>query len=128
MMKKKAGFKHPPKKNQFKPGQSGNPRGRPRGSRNFKTDLLEELYSKIVVTQEGRRRTITRQQALLKQLMVDALRGQPKARHDVITLIMTYDKDIEQELQEDHTSEANRMILERSLARLGYVKKGKANG
>ena len=37
------GYKKPPKRTQFKPGQSGNPRGRPKGTKNLKTDLAEAL-------------------------------------------------------------------------------------
>ena len=35
----KIGYRKPPTKTRFKPGQSGNPNGRPRGSVNLKTDL-----------------------------------------------------------------------------------------
>ena len=41
------GYKRPPKHTQFKPGQSGNPRGRGKNTRNFKTDLVEELREQI---------------------------------------------------------------------------------
>ena len=37
------GYKQPPKHTQFKPGQSGNPKGRPKGTQNLATDLAEEL-------------------------------------------------------------------------------------
>ncbi len=37
------GYRKPPKHTRFKPGQSGNPRGRPKGTKNLKTDLIEEL-------------------------------------------------------------------------------------
>jgi hypothetical protein len=37
------GHAKPPKHTRFQPGQSGNPRGRPKGTKNLKTDLIEEL-------------------------------------------------------------------------------------
>ena len=39
----KVGYRRPPKKSRFKPGQSGNPKGRPKGTKNLKRDLIEEL-------------------------------------------------------------------------------------
>src|SRR5260370_38480133 len=48
------GYKRPPRDCQFVPGQSGNPNGRPKGTRNFKTDLRQEL-NEIVSFREGDR-------------------------------------------------------------------------
>ncbi len=41
------GYKDPPKEHQFKPGQSGNPRGKPKGSRDIKTILTELLQTEV---------------------------------------------------------------------------------
>ncbi len=43
MAREKIGYGRPPKAGQFKPGQSGNPQGRPKGSTNLATDLSAEL-------------------------------------------------------------------------------------
>ena len=45
------GYKHPPTKNRFQKGRSGNPRGRPKESRNLVTVLSEES---IGYSQAGR--------------------------------------------------------------------------
>ena len=39
----RVGYKRPPMHSRFKPGQSGNPKGRPRPSRSFEAEFLEEL-------------------------------------------------------------------------------------
>jgi hypothetical protein len=46
----KAGYKHPPVKNQFRKGQSGNPRGRRKGQRNLAAVLAEVLRQTVTVT------------------------------------------------------------------------------
>jgi hypothetical protein len=48
------GNKKPPRHTRFKPGQSGNPSGRPKGRRNFDTILLKEFHKKIPVTINGK--------------------------------------------------------------------------
>ena len=63
----------------FKPGQSGNPKGRPKRVRNFKTDLQEELQAQITVSEGGKPLTISRQQAVIKRTMEKALRGDLRA-------------------------------------------------
>jgi hypothetical protein len=43
------GYKRPPVDRQFKPGQSGNPKGRPKGRKNLKTIVVEALHKKVKV-------------------------------------------------------------------------------
>lgn len=73
------GYAKPPKGTQFKKGQSGNPRGRPKGSKNFSTILLEEANAYIRITENGKPRTITKAQAAVKQLMNKAASGDMRA-------------------------------------------------
>jgi hypothetical protein len=64
----KVGYKKPPLHTRFQKGQSGNPRGRPKGSKNFSTLLAEALNEAVVVTEDGRRRRISKRELGLKQL------------------------------------------------------------
>jgi hypothetical protein len=73
------GYGRPPKATQFKPGQSGNPKGRPRGSKNLDTLFAVELAQPVSLTENGARRKIPKRQALVKQLVNKALSNDPKA-------------------------------------------------
>lgn len=70
------GYKRPPREHQFKPGQSGNPKGRPKLIKDFKTDLREELEEIITIQEGGKSKPITKQRALIKKLLVKALGGE----------------------------------------------------
>lgn len=69
------GYGKPPTHTRFKKGESGNPKGRPKGSKNVATLLEKELKQRVVVTENGRRRSITKQEAMLKHLVNKAVSG-----------------------------------------------------
>lgn len=73
------GYGRPPKHTQFVKGKSGNPKGRPKGSKNFSTLLHDELSVKIPITENGNRRRITKQEAMVKQLANKGAAGDLKA-------------------------------------------------
>jgi hypothetical protein len=69
------GYKRPPKSTRFTKGQSGNARGRPKGSKNFATVLYAELNARISVTENGVRKTISKREATVKQVVNKAAAG-----------------------------------------------------
>jgi uncharacterized protein DUF5681 len=73
------GFGKPPKSSQFQTGQSGNRRGRPKGSRNWGAVLQDELDAKIEVADSGRRRKLPKGQVALRQVANKAAAGDLKA-------------------------------------------------
>lgn len=81
---RKVGYAQPPKDTQFKPGQSGNPAGRPKGRRNFKTELFEELNETVEITERGVKKKVTIQRALIKTLLAKAAAGHEK----ILTFIL----------------------------------------
>lgn len=76
---KKPGYGRPPVQYQFKKGQSGNSKGRPKGAKNFATALSAELNGQMVVSENGKRRKISRRQVIAKQLVNRAVTGDHKA-------------------------------------------------
>jgi len=73
------GYGNPPKGSRFKKGQSGNRRGRPKGSKNLKTDLTEELQAEIKVREGPRAIKISKQRAIVKTLIAKTLTGDARA-------------------------------------------------
>lgn len=73
------GYGKPPKKHQFKPGLSGNPKGRPKGAKNEATILREIMHQRMEVREGGRARKISRLEALLLRCLEAALKGDLKA-------------------------------------------------
>ncbi len=88
------GYKKPPKQNQFKKNQSGNPKGRPKasvrdsdGSAELWTMVRKVTRRKVSATQGGKTVKIPAIQALLSQTLNDALRGDTKARAQFLKLL-----------------------------------------
>lgn len=69
------GYGKPPKHSQFKSGQSGNPKGRPKGTRNFKSDLHDTLQMPLKITKNGRVSNMSTQRASLETLRVKGAQG-----------------------------------------------------
>ncbi len=80
------GYGKPPKSGQFKKGQSGNPKGRPKGAKGVKASLKRELESPITVRERGREVKLSKAEVLAKGLMGDALKGDAKARMEILRL------------------------------------------
>ncbi len=74
-----AGYGKPPVATRFSKGRSGNPKGRPRGSRNIATILEEVTREMVRVTENGKVRTMTKLEAIMRQLTTKALSGDLKA-------------------------------------------------
>jgi hypothetical protein len=73
------GYCRPPKAHQFKPGRSGNPKGRPKGAKNEATIIRSILDKKISVREAGKSRKISVMEAMLLKYAEDALRGNTKS-------------------------------------------------
>jgi Family of unknown function (DUF5681) len=87
------GYRRPPKQTQFVKGQSGNPKGRPKGSRNFATVFQAELKRRVAVTEDGKRKKITKREAVAKQLVNKAAAGDPKAIPVLLDEMRPYETD-----------------------------------
>lgn len=81
------GYKKPPAANRFKKGRSGNPRGRPKGSRNAAGELNGILNSKVTVRDKnGNATRTTYLRAILQQLVLRGARGE----HSAIRMLLQF--------------------------------------
>jgi Family of unknown function (DUF5681) len=83
---KKVGYSKPPEATRFKKGISGNPKGRPKGSLNVATVFLKTLREKVVISENGRRKTVTKLEAALKQLVNKSASGDLCALRQLVEL------------------------------------------
>ena len=81
------GYGRPPHHTRFQKGSSGNTKGKRKGQKNFKTELLEELKTKVMVVDGGHKRLLSKQSIIIKRLVSDAAQGDPKARAQLLPLI-----------------------------------------
>ncbi|MBR1364857.1 DUF5681 domain-containing protein [Bradyrhizobium ottawaense] len=81
------GYGKPPKERRFKPGQSGNPRGRPKKCLRLIDLVAHELKRKRPIVEDGQRLRIETDKVLVKRLIDLALKGNLRALNSVMTLI-----------------------------------------
>jgi hypothetical protein len=87
------GYGRPPVHSRFKPGQSGNSKGRPKGVRNFKTDVQTTLKASVRVTRGGKPRNVSTQEAALLRLREKALGGDARALDRLLALAQTFNNE-----------------------------------
>lgn len=111
------GYRRPPASGQFKKGQSGNKEGRPKGSKNFLTLLEHELSQTITVNENGKKKTITRLQAMVKRMVADALQGNLKSLMALVEILRKTGKfeetDIANQLPADYEEILNSFVQQR---------------
>ena len=113
----KIGRGKPPRSSQFRPGQSGNPGGRKKGSRNFKTIFLDVLDSEIEITEGGRTRWVSIIEALVLRQAQEGLRGPSRV---IDSLLDRYERHAGHEVEpSDEQPDEDRMLLEQALDSAG---------
>jgi Family of unknown function (DUF5681) len=107
------GYGKPPAASRFTPGQSGNPKGRPKGARNkrpgpheerLKEIILEEAYRGVKMNDGKRQITVPLLKAVVRSLGVNAARGQLRSQQAFTKLVFETERD--RKAQADQTLEA----------------------
>lgn len=80
------GYKRTPKATQFKPGQSGNPKGRPKGSTSTGALLKKILAKQITSIENGKTKKISLDEATIHTVTSKAAKGDYKSAKLTIEL------------------------------------------
>jgi hypothetical protein len=91
------GYGKPPKHTRFKKGQSGNPKGRPKGAMGFTASLKQEMESKVTVREGGREVKVSKAEAAAKRLVGKALGGDMAA----LKMLAFFDEDLSTRVQQE---------------------------
>ena len=113
-----ARYQRPPRKGQFKPGQSGNPLGRPKGSKNIRTYVNEHLNKKIPIIEGGKTRKAPRAEAIAIQLVNQAAKGEPKGLAAIMSLTREFDAAVSDLRPNVLSRAADAAVLEDIIARI----------
>lgn len=82
------GYGKPPNHTKFKKGQSGNPRGKPKGKKSLKTILAEELLAQMTIGLNGKSVTGTRQRLMFQTLTAKAAVGDIASQRLLLPLVL----------------------------------------
>ena len=112
------GYGKPPVHTRFQKGKSGNPKGRPRGMKNMSTLLSTALNASIVVVANGRRKKITKREAIVTQLVNKSAAADLKATQIVLAMLRDLECHADDPGEATVFTEADQEIIRRIQARL----------
>ena len=107
------GYANPPKETQFKKGQSGNPKGRPKGDKNYLALANRELSQKVSIMENGRRKTLSKKEVFVKTTINKGIAGDKKFTNIAYTMMQDAERYNERKKQaEKEQSKINQKIIE----------------
>ena len=112
------GYGKPPRHTRFQKGRSGNPTGRPRGRKNMATLLSAALDASIIVVENGRRKKITKREAIVTQLVNKSASADLKATQIVLAMLGELEALADGAADSAAFTEADKEIIRRIQARL----------
>lgn len=80
------GYRKPPRHSQFKPGRSGNPKGRPKAAKGLQSIVRDTLTQKVAVRTATGTKKISKIEAVLQKTLEQAMKGNPRALAELLKL------------------------------------------
>jgi Family of unknown function (DUF5681) len=111
------GYGKPPRHTRFKPGVSGNPRGRPKEAKNLSTLVHEALNEPVVVAENGRRRKVSKRRAIITQLVNRSAQADLKATQILLGIMQEIERRSEAGADEPTFDSADEKVIEQLRAR-----------
>ena len=108
----------PPRHTRFEKGRSGNPKGRPSGAKNLSTLFIEALNEAVIIAENGGRRKISKRQAIVKQIVNKAAKGDWRCTKLLLELPQEAGSPTEPESSESSFGAADKRTIEQLKARL----------
>jgi hypothetical protein len=112
------GYGKPPADTRFVKGQSGNPHGRPKGKRNLATMLQAALNETVMITENGKRKQITKLEATFKQIVNKAASGDIASTKLLIQMFPWLETLLDEKATKSISNEADLEVMKHLQKRL----------
>jgi hypothetical protein len=112
------GYGKPPSRTQFVKGQSGNPKGRPKGSQNLSTILNKVGSQRAKVTENGRVQFISKREATILQLVNKAVAGDLNAARVLLSWSMWLANSEQTAAPSPVSHERDKLVMENLVERI----------
>ena len=107
----------PPRETRFKPGQSGNPKGKAKGAIGIAAQIKKQLQRKITVTENGRKRKLTLQEVMLASFAAKAAKGDLKAAEFLLRMQEKYQDSADHSIDPTSLPAEDRQLMDAYFAR-----------